>query len=125
MSMQIHVLETSPIFQQHMHEYDLYFTKAMNGDLGPTAQYWTMYVYMINRVHRDLICAVGTNDGDGYISLLAVLIDIFLDLIDQTTHAGVCCFLSNYRRQTQGVKQYRQLVPSHSDTHEKIFHDLR
>jgi hypothetical protein len=87
-SMQIHYLETSPIFQEHMHEYDLYFTRAMNGDVGPTAQYWTMYVYMVNRVHRDLMRAVRTNDVDGYINILPALIDIFFNLIDQITHVG-------------------------------------
>ena len=32
-------LEISLIFQQHMGEFDEYLKKAMDGDLGPTAQY--------------------------------------------------------------------------------------
>ena len=48
-------LETSPIFQQHMGEFDVYLKKAMDGDLGPTVQYWSMYVHMVNRLHRDLM----------------------------------------------------------------------
>ena len=55
-SMQIHFLETSPIFQQHMQEYDLYFTTAMNGDIGPTAQYWTMYVYVVKSPRGFNVC---------------------------------------------------------------------
>ena len=38
-------LKTSPIFQQHMGEFDVYLKKAMDGNVGPTAQYWSMYVY--------------------------------------------------------------------------------
>ena len=69
-------LETSPIFQQHMGEFDVYLKKAMDEDLGPAAQYWSMYVHIVNRVNRDLI---RTNDVDGYIKILPAMIDIFLD----------------------------------------------
>ena len=72
-------LETSPIFQQHMGEFDVYLEKAMDGDLGPTGQYWSMYVHMVNRVHRDLMRTVLTSDVDGYIKILPAMIDIFLD----------------------------------------------
>ena len=53
-------LETSPIFQQHMGEFDVYLKKAMDGDLGPTAQYWSMYVHMVNRVDMDLMRTLHT-----------------------------------------------------------------
>lgn len=33
-------LETSQIFRDHMMQYEKYFTDAMEGTLGPTAQYW-------------------------------------------------------------------------------------
>ena len=79
-STQEQFLEASPIFQQHMGEFDVYFKKAMNGDLGPTAQYWSMYVHMVNRVHRDLMRALRTNDVDGYINILPAMIDIFFGL---------------------------------------------
>ena len=57
-------LETSPIFQQHMGEFDVYLKKTMDGDLGLTAQYWSMYVHMVNRVYRDLVRTLRTNDVD-------------------------------------------------------------
>ena len=60
-------LKTSPIFQQHMGEFDMYLKKAMDGDLGPTVQYWSMYVHMVNRLHRDLMRTLRTNYVDGYI----------------------------------------------------------
>ena len=46
----------------------MYYKKAMNEYLGPTAQYWNMYVHMVKRVHRDLMRALQTNDVDGYIN---------------------------------------------------------
>ena len=72
-------LKTCPIFQQHMGEFNVYLKKAMDGDLGPTAQYWSMYVHMVNRVHMDLMRTLRTNDVDGYIKILPAMIDIFLD----------------------------------------------
>ncbi len=124
-NMQTHYLESSLIFRQHMQEYDMYFTGAMNGALGPTAQYWTMYVYMVNRVHRNLMCAVRTNDVDGYINILPAIIDIFFGLNRPNYARWVFCFSSNWRWQTQEVGKCSGLVPFHSDAREKGFHDPR
>ena len=85
-------LKTSLIFQQHMVEFDVYLKKAMDGDLGSTVQYWSMYVHMVNRLHRDLSRAIRTNYVNGYIQLLPAMIDIFLDQIDQTMRVGVSYF---------------------------------
>ena len=57
----------------------MYLKKAMDGDLGPTTQYWSMYVHMVNIVHRDLMQTLRTNDVDDYIKILPAMIDIFLD----------------------------------------------
>jgi hypothetical protein len=35
-SSQEQYLDASPIFQRHMAEFDVYFKRAINGDLGPT-----------------------------------------------------------------------------------------
>ena len=70
-------LKTGPIFQQHMGEFDVYLKKPMGGDLGPTVQYWSMYVHMVNRFHRDLMRILRTNYFDGYINILPAMIDIF------------------------------------------------
>lgn len=73
-------LESHPLFQDHLDQYELFFSDLMIGQLGPTAQYWSIYVYMINRVHRDLMRAVRTNNVDDYISVLTSVIDVFFGL---------------------------------------------
>lgn len=73
-------LNTHPLFQDHMNQYELCFKDVLNGKLGPTTQYWSMYVFMINRVHRDLMRAIHTNDVDDYIATLPAIIDIFFGL---------------------------------------------
>ena len=55
-------LNTHQLFKTHMDQYEVYFKNAINGQLGPTAQYWSIYFYMINRVHRNLMRAVQTNE---------------------------------------------------------------
>ena len=61
----------------------------MTGKLGPTAQYWCMYVFMINQVSQGpiiiiiIIIIVGSciaYDLDGYINILQVVIDLFFVL---------------------------------------------
>ena len=60
-------LEGDPVVQEHVRKYQIYFNEALRGQLGPTAQYWTMYIYMVNRVHRELQRTVRTNDVQSYI----------------------------------------------------------
>ena len=56
---------------------NFFFNNAMEGQLGPTAQFWSVYISMINRVHKDLMRAVRTNDVGVYIKTLPAIIDIF------------------------------------------------
>ena len=63
-----------------MEQYELFFNDFMTGTLGPTAQYWCIYIYMVNRVHRDIMWAVQTNDVNAYIAILSAVIDIFFGL---------------------------------------------
>ena len=72
-------LDSNPLILAHKKEYELFFESVMKGELGPTAQFGSIYIYMINRVHRDLMRVVRTNDVDAYISTLPAIIDIFLD----------------------------------------------
>ena len=60
-----------------MEQYEQYFIKVIQGELGPTAQCWCGYVYIINWVHRDLMRAVRTNNIDSYIAILPAVIDVF------------------------------------------------
>ena len=48
-----------------MEKYDAYFFEALEGKFGPTAQMWTSYIYMINRIYRKLMQFVRTNNVDG------------------------------------------------------------
>ena len=38
-----------------LRSYNAFFKSIMNGELGPTAQYWAQYIYMINRLHCELM----------------------------------------------------------------------
>jgi len=73
-------LERNPIFQERLEKYERLFSNVLNGSLGPTIQYWSIHIYMINRVHRDLMRAVRTNDVEGYIKILPSVIDNFFSL---------------------------------------------
>ena len=79
-------LSSHPLFMEHMQQFDLFFDKVMDGELGPTAQYWSMYIYMINRVHRDLMRGVRTNNIRHYIDVLPAVIDVFFAL-NRTNYA--------------------------------------
>ena len=69
-----------PIIQDHMRQYETFFHETMDGRLGPTATFWTTYVFIVNRVYRDLQRAVRTNDVSGYLAVLPTLVDIFFAL---------------------------------------------
>ena len=79
-------LSSFPLFMEHMQQFYLFFDKVMDGELGPTAQYWSMYIYMINRVHRDLMRGVRTNNIRHHIDVLPAVIDVFFAL-NQTNYA--------------------------------------
>ena len=72
-------IDTNPAFDEHLKQYELYFNSVMGGALGPTAQYWAIYIFMVNRIHRELMRALRTNDVNSYISILPAVIDIFFE----------------------------------------------
>ena len=47
-------------------KYNEFFDNALNGKIGKTAQYWTIYIFFINRIYRDLQQCVRTSDVSGY-----------------------------------------------------------
>ena len=73
-------IDTNPAFDEYLKQYELYFNSVMGGALGPTAQYWAIYIFMVNRIHRELMRALRTNDVNSYISILPAVIDIFFGL---------------------------------------------
>ena len=50
-----------------MKQYESFFHDVIDGKYGSTVAYWAIYVYLINRVYRELKRAVSTNDVEGYI----------------------------------------------------------
>ena len=69
-------IDTNPAFDEYLKQYELYFNSVMGGALGPTAQYWAIYIFMVNRIHRELMRALRTNDVNNYISILPAVTDI-------------------------------------------------
>ena len=61
-------------------KYNEFFESALNGQFGMTAQFWTIYIYLINRIYRNLQRCVRTNDVSGYIGVLSAVLDIFFAL---------------------------------------------
>ena len=52
----------------------------MNEKIGETAHYLTIYIFLINRIYRDLQRYVRTNDVSGYIGVLPTVLDLFFAL---------------------------------------------
>ena len=92
-NLQEEFLSKNKCFQEHMAQYEQFFQDVIKGKHGPTAQYWGIYLYMISRVHRELMHAVCTNDIDAYSNILLILIDIFFAL-NRPNYArwGILCY---------------------------------
>jgi hypothetical protein len=89
-------IDTMQAFDKHQKQYELYFNSVMGGALGPNAQYWAIYIFMVNSVHRDLMWPLRTNDINGYIAIVPAVLDIYsLASIDQTMPVGGCYFLTS------------------------------
>lgn len=71
---------TDPAVTQHLQKYETFFQGVLDGNRGPTAQFWATYVYLINRLHRELQRCVKTNDVQGYIDVLPAILDVFFSL---------------------------------------------
>ena len=65
---------------QHLEKYESFFQSILAGDRGPTAQFWVMYVYLINRLHRELQRCIKTNDVNSYIEVLPRVLEVFFSL---------------------------------------------
>ena len=59
-----------------MKQDESFFHDVIDGKYGSTAAYWAIYVYLINRVYRELKRAVHTNDVKGYIRILPSIIEV-------------------------------------------------
>ena len=69
-----------PTILQHLQKYEDFFHSVLAGVLGSTAQFWAIYIFLINRLHRELQRCVKTNDVDGYIDVFPQVLDVFFGL---------------------------------------------
>ena len=65
----------------HIKEYEDFLQQVIEGQHGPTAQYWAIYIYLINRLHRDLQRCVKTNDVTQYMVVFPALLEVSFALI--------------------------------------------
>lgn len=69
---------------EHVHAamqgYEAYFQRLIEGSQGKLAQFWAIYVYIVNRVYRLLQRAVRTNDLDLFLRVLPCTIELFFAL---------------------------------------------
>ena len=63
-----------------LQKYEDYFQRVLNGNLGSTARFWAIYIFLINRLHRELQRCVKTNDVDGYIQVFPTLLVVYFAL---------------------------------------------
>ena len=63
-------LNDMPLLREILEKYDAFFRRVMEQEYDSTAAYWGIYVYLINRVYRNLQRAVRTNNVRGYIEIL-------------------------------------------------------
>lgn len=57
---QVDAYLTDTVITDHLTKYEEFLQKMVEGSHGPTAQYWALYVYLINRLHRELRRCVKT-----------------------------------------------------------------
>lgn len=60
--------------------YEDYFQSVLGGNRGYTAQFWAIYIFLINRLHRELQRCVKTNDVEGYIHVFPTILVVFFAL---------------------------------------------
>lgn len=87
-----------PIFKDLLVKYEQYLQNVMDGQHGSTAAYWGIYVYLINRVHRELQRAVRTNNVMRYIQILPYVIETFFALNRPNYARWGSLFLSKLRQ---------------------------
>lgn len=65
---------------EHLNKYEEYFHSVMSGEEGAMAQFWGIYIYLVNRLHRELQRCVKTNDVRSYISIFPKIVEVFFAL---------------------------------------------
>lgn len=92
-------------FRDLMERYESFFHDVMNKKYGNTAAYWAMYIYLINRVYRELQRALRTNDIDGYVRVLPSIIDVFFSLNRPNYARWGSLFLDKLRKMSPDARE--------------------
>ncbi len=71
---------SDPVVTQHMQMYEDYFQSVLDGHRGSTAKFWAIYIFLVNRLHRELQRCVKTNDVSGYIRVFPMLLAVYFAL---------------------------------------------
>ena len=71
---------SEPVVTNHLQRYEDYFQSVLEGNLASTAQFWAIYIFLINRLHRELQKCVKTNDVNGYITIFPTMLSVFFAL---------------------------------------------
>ena len=62
------------VVTERMQKYEEFFESFLNGNLGSTARFWAIYIFLINRLHRQLQKCVKTNNVNGYIRVFPTML---------------------------------------------------
>ena len=68
------------VVANQLQKYEDYFLRVLDGNLRWTAQFWAIYIFLINRLHRELQRCVKTNNVGGYIQVFATLLVVYFAL---------------------------------------------
>ena len=71
---------SNTVITQHLQMYEEYFQSFLKGNHGSTAQFWTIYIYLINRLHRELQRCTKMNDVSGYINVFNEMLVVYFSL---------------------------------------------
>ena len=69
-----------PVVQHHTQLYKEYLQSVLDGQLGHTAKFWGIYIFLINRLHRMLQRSVKTNGVSGYINVFPTMLAVYFAL---------------------------------------------
>ena len=71
---------SDPVISHHLQLYEDYFQSVLEGSSGPTAQFWATYIFLINRLHREVQRGIKSNDVEGNIDVFPMMLAVFFAL---------------------------------------------
>jgi len=77
---QVEAYLSDPVVTRHLQKYEDFFQTVLDGAHGSTARFWAIYIFLTNRLHRELQRCVKTNDVSGYIDVFPMMLAVFFAL---------------------------------------------